>query len=258
MAAASDIKPEAYTPDHVLQLFRAFQEVRLGLRMWSCLHGATPESSGHIDVLHNKRSDARARVCREPTRPPAHHPLQDAAREVLLFLKSVRRVELHIKADADSAPRLLLSASLEPSALQSAAAPSALQLAGDGHPQHAVARFVKGTGGSSDFFQRLQAAAEGELPQACGAVTVTVQGGVPSTPALGPAGSASHPQEEQHQQQQQQQWMVCSLLAGARARRMAVEAAKGPRGEGKGWVPWAGVAAPLQPPISLVSIDGLS
>ena len=30
VAPASDIKPEAYTPDHVLALFRAFQEVCRG------------------------------------------------------------------------------------------------------------------------------------------------------------------------------------------------------------------------------------
>ena len=214
----------------------------------------------------------RSREEGEEATLPRAPPSQDAAREVLLFLKSVRRVELYIKAGPDVPPRLLLSASLSLPTAQGAAAAPALQAAsslGSGssigeHPQQAVLRFVRGPAGS-DFFQRLAGAKEGELPRACAPVTVSVAGSVPDT--LGPgalsgaaeSGSSTSswaPGEagpQQQQQEERQQWLVCSLLAGARAQRMAVEASRAPRAEGKGWVPWAGVAAPLQPPTSLVS-----
>lgn len=260
-AAASDIKQEAYSEDHVMALFQAFQKVGTSREvpppLWVqqtffCSRGSLWPSSTAKDV------DSSYCTCQWPL--GAHlkerAALQDAAAEVLLFLKSVRRVELHIKTDAASPAQLLLAASLD------------LPSSSPQHPQHALVQFVKGEaagggGGGPAFYQRLAATSDADLPQACSKVAVSRQvspvlaaGSAAAQGMAVQAGSSGRVAEAgalQPPTTQTQQWVVCNALGGGVAKRMAVDAARGPQGEARSWVPWAGVAALVTPPADLVS-----
>jgi len=134
------------------------------------------------------------------------------AEHALLFLKSLRRVELWSKESVDSQPSLVFSVEARPIG------------AAANHPQQAIAEFVKSASSDnrSEFYKKL--ANEAKLPLTCSALDVCVMD--PGSGGLS-----------------EQRWMVCNLLARGSPLRMALN----DQGSQRGWVPWAGVAAVINP-----------
>ena len=173
------------------------------------------------------------------------------AAHALLFLKSLKKVELWVRDSPSTQPRQLFSAEATTSL------PGALP------PQAAVKAFVTqsdggggGGGGSKDtFYKQLKETKEEDLPSTCTAVDITlIDSSNTNTSSSendgsggGGGGDSSSLIQQQHQQQQQQ-WLVCNLIAGGAARKLALEGSNPKNATPRGWVPWAGVAAPVNPP----------
>lgn len=93
------------------------------------------------------------------------------AADSLLFLKSVRTVEVHTSGSSGGPPRLLFRVTAEP-------AP------GQAHPQAAITAFMSG-GDRAGLHRRLIAIPSSELPGTCSQVVLTEDDeGALHTPAL--------------------------------------------------------------------------
>ncbi|KAL4545625.1 hypothetical protein Ndes2526B_g00282 [Nannochloris sp. 'desiccata'] len=145
---------------------------------------------------------------------------KNQAPHALLFLKSLKLVELWVRDNSESEPRQMFSAELAP------VFPSSQ------HPQAEVKAFVSGQGGGKEgFYQRLKTTKDCDLPTICTTVDVRLQ----------------NTSQQQEQQINQQRWLVCNLLAGGGAKQLALQGAAAATNVAipRGWVPWAGVAAPI-------------
>ncbi len=146
---------------------------------------------------------------------------KNQAAHALLFLKSLKLVELWVRDNAESEPRQVFSAELSPSSLQ--------QQQQQQHPQAAVKAFVSHGGGKDAFYQQLKATKDSDLPSSCTTVDVKLR-------------------QQEQDIERKQRWLVCNLLAGGAARQLALQGAAPAGNSGtmpRGWVPWAGVAAPI-------------
>ena len=180
VASASNIKPQAYTPEDVLALFDNFK----------------------AQAAHS-----------------------------LLFLKSLRRVELWVRDSANSEPQKVFAGGVAPRG-------------GSPQPQAAVKAFVTENGNRDGFYRRLRETPDAALPSSCVTVDVRLETG---------GGNQLVESNEQHDGQHpsapmsQQTWLVCNLLAGGSAKQLALEGANPKNATPRGWVPWAGVAAVVEP-----------
>ncbi len=141
------------------------------------------------------------------------------AAHALLFLKSLKMVELWVRDNAESEPQKMFSAELGPVV-------SCDQQ--QQHPQAAIKAFVSG---KDAFYQQLKATSDNNLPNTCTTVDVKLQN------------------TQQEQENKQQRWLVCNLLAGGAAKQLALQGAAAHGSNAampRGWVPWAGVAAPIR------------
>jgi sacsin len=145
----------------------------------------------------------------------------EGAASALLFLKSVRQVELCRKRAGSSEVETLLDVRL--------------QAAGAEHPQTPIHAFVKGP----EFYQRLAQMEASELPGACGRVKL----------AISRPGAANGAEEGGKGAESVQSWLVCNVLGGGQAREMCLESfgSGAHSGRSRGWVPWGGVAARIDP-----------
>lgn len=181
VAPASNIKPQAYTPEDVLALFENFK----------------------AQAAHS-----------------------------LLFLKSLRRVELWVRENATSEPRQIFAGEVAPRE-------------GGPQPQAAVKAFVTEGGNRDGFYRRLRETPDSALPSTCVAVDVRLEDLSGHRDSNGQNGQ--HPSASS-----QQTWLVCNLLAGGAAKQLALEGANPKNATPRGWVPWAGVAAVVDPPGQLL------
>lgn len=143
----------------------------------------------------------------------------------LLFLKSLKLVELWVRDNSESEPRQVFSAELTP------------EFSSSQHPQAEIKAFVGSQGGGKDaFYQRLKATKDSDLPTSCSIIDVKLQ----------------NSSRKQEQESSRHRWLVCNLLAGGSAKQLALQgvtaaaaAATTNAAIPRGWVPWAGVAAPI-------------
>ena len=145
----------------------------------------------------------------------------------LLFLKSLKLVELWVRDNAESEPRKMFSAELEPIATEGKDASTAIVAVQPQHPQAAIKAFVRQGGGKDAFYQRLKATKDSDLPSTCTMVDVKLQ--------------------NNQEIKLEQRWLICNLLAGGRAKQLALtgSATSNNAATPRGWVPWTGVAAPI-------------
>jgi hypothetical protein len=164
---------------------------------------------------------------------------------VFLFLKNVRRIELYTKASIGAPPELLVAAALDVPA-------------GQALPQQQILAFMReqqSGSGKGTMYQRLAQTPEQQLPLTCTVVDVKIS----SRTGL-PEGSDREGAMERTEADSgdietagtrtvvtQSSWLVVNQLAGGSARMMAVEAHRRGKTDARGWVPWVGVAAPIQP-----------
>jgi len=146
---------------------------------------------------------------------------KNQAAHALLFLKSLKLVELWVRDNSESEPRQMFSAELAP------------ELPSSQHPQAEIKAFVGREGGGKDtFYQRLKATKDSDLPSSCSIIDVKLQNSV---------------SQQEGQEIFQHRWLVCNLLAGGSAKQLALEGAAAATNVAipRGWVPWAGIAAPI-------------
>lgn len=207
------------------------------------------------------------------------YSFRSTATEALLFLRSVRSISVYIRDPPSEPPANPSEARLNPSEnlellYKVERAPSLQE-----DPQQAILSFIRGGGrdvvASKDaFLLRLQRAAENALPGGCAKVDILTTGPprnedspsptapvhtAPNKPvsdggeahqvnadvAAVVSGSGSN-KERIETERAGQSWLVCNRLGGGRARAHALA----PEARGRGFVPWAGVAARLDAEIA--------
>jgi sacsin len=195
------------------------------------------------------------------------YSFKSTATEALLFLRSVRSISVYLRDKASELP----SESLE--LLYKVERAASLKE----DPQQAILNFIRGGGrdvvaSKEAFLLRLQRAPESALPGGCARVDILITGppqkkSIPDahvhSAADGPpfdaaeertairvmtsaeadddVSSGATSQSGGALERAGQSWLVCNKLGGGRARAHALA----PEARGRGFVPWAGVAARL-------------
>ena len=196
-ARASEIKPEAYTPNQVRSLFEQFKE---------------------------------------------------RATQTLLFLKNVRKIGVYERSGDSRTPKLVYEVSIP--SFQDERDPRAATLqwvAGNSALVRGVApvNAVK----KQQFVEKLRTMPERSLPTSVGwmDLQMRVSSSVPADEFIGdeePDGLGSTNKVIVGTSVTRERWMVCSSLAGGKARALALS----DTGVSRGLVPWVGVAARVPHP----------